>query len=450
MPAVSVDRFLQLVKTSGLVEKDRLVRAVADLKAQKRTFADAGVLAEAFIDMGLVTRWQADKLLEGRNRGFFLGKYKLLGHLGTGGMSSVYLAEHTRMERRVAIKVLPQKRVNDTSYLPRFYREAKAAAALHHPNIVLAHDVDNEGDTHYLVMEYIDGRDLQVMVKETGPLGYNEAANYIYQSARGLEHAHEAGLIHRDVKPANLLVDQKGTVKLLDLGLARFSEDTDRASITVEFEENVLGTADYLAPEQALNSHNIDHRADIYGLGCTLYFLLTGHPPFPEGTLAQRIMKHQQEQAPPITKERPDAPPALVDICMKMMAKKVEDRYQNAAEVRAALGAFLQSRGVKVQAIEEAAATSPARRELVRNVREARRASVLSDSGDFARILRKDELPGAEETSGSGSRPVVRVGGEKGPGSSVKKTPDSARISPAPPREPSRGATTPAEGLGKI
>ena len=154
------------------------------------------------------------------------------------------------------------------------------------------YDVDNEGDTHYIVMEFIEGKDLNTIVKQEGPLPLELACNYIAQSAEGLEHAHENGLIHRDVKPANLLVDTKGIVKILDLGLALFS-DNERASLTVEHNENVLGTADYLAPEQAVNSHKVDHRADIYGLGCSLYFLLTGHPPFPEGTLAQRIAKHQ-------------------------------------------------------------------------------------------------------------------------------------------------------------
>ena len=168
-----------------------------------------------------------------------------------------------------------------------------------HRNIVRAYDVDNDGDIHYLVMEYVDGRDLQQMVKEDGPLDYAAAADYIRQAAEGLAHAHQAGLIHRDVKPANLLVDQKNVVKVLDLGLARFT-DEDRASLTVAYDENVLGTADYLAPEQAIDSHGVDARADIYSLGCSFYFLLTGHPPFPDGTLPQRLMAHQKQPPPSI------------------------------------------------------------------------------------------------------------------------------------------------------
>ena len=342
-----VDTFLDLVRRSGLVEKDQLNGVLLALKQQAggRPIVDAEPVAERLTDAGLLTSWQCEKLMEGRHKGFFLGKYKLLDHLGTGGMSSVYLAEHVLMQRRVAIKVLPKNRVEDTSYLARFHREAQAAAALDHRNIVRAYDVDNEGSIHYLVMEYIEGFDLHQMVKKDGPMGFAAAAEYIRQAAEGLAHAHEAGLIHRDVKPANLLVDQKNVVKVLDLGLARFTTEEDRASLTVTYDENVLGTADYLAPEQALDSHGVDARADIYSLGCSMYYLLTGHPPFPDGTLPQRLMMHQKEPPPSIPKERPDTPPELVQICMRMIAKRPERRYQAAADVARALADWLVAQG---------------------------------------------------------------------------------------------------------
>ena len=193
-------------------------------------------------------------------------------------------------------------------------------------------------------MEYVEGSDLQQLVKREGPLDYALAADYIRQAAEGLEHAHEAGLIHRDVKPANLLLDRKNVVKVLDLGLARFT-DEDLASLTVAYDENVLGTADYLAPEQALNSHGVDARADLYSLGCSLYYLLTGHAPFPEGTLPHRLMAHQKLQPPSVLVDRPDAPEDLLDICDKMMAKKADRRYQSACEVADALGAWLKNHG---------------------------------------------------------------------------------------------------------
>lgn len=341
-----VDNFLDLVRRSGLVERDQLSRALLQLNEGQapEAAADASQIAEHLVKAGLLTCWQRDKLLEGRHKGFFLGKYKLLDHLGTGGMSSVYLAEHVLMQRRVAIKVLPKNRVADTSYLQRFHREAQAAAALDHRNIVRAYDVDNDGDVHYLVMEYVEGRDLQAVVKEHGPLDYPVAADYIRQAAIGLAHAHEAGLIHRDIKPANLLVDRHHVVKVLDLGLARFAED-DKASLTVAYDENVLGTADYLAPEQAIDSHGVDSRADIYSLGCAFYYLLTGRPPFPEGTLPQRLMMHQKSPPPSITEKRPDAPADLVQICLKMMAKKPAARYQSATDVAEALADWLLTHG---------------------------------------------------------------------------------------------------------
>jgi eukaryotic-like serine/threonine-protein kinase len=348
MTITTVDSFVDLVRRSGLVEKDQLNAVLVDLPQQAGDSppADAGFVAGKLVEAGLLTRWQCDNILEGRHKGFFLGKYKLLNHLGTGGMSSVYLAEHVLMQRRVAIKVLPKNRVEDSSYLARFHREAQAAAALDHRNIVRAYDVDNDGNIHYLVMEYVEGCDLQQLIKNEGPLDYLVAADFIRQAADGLAHAHKANLIHRDVKPANLLVDQKKVVKVLDLGLARFTCD-EQASLTVAFDENVLGTADYLAPEQALDSHGVDARADIYSLGCTLYFLLTGHPPFPDGTLPQRLMMHQKQPPPSILKDRPDAPQELLDICAKMMAKKPDQRYQSMADVSRALADWLTSQGKK-------------------------------------------------------------------------------------------------------
>ena len=349
MAKPKADVFLDLLRRSGLVDKGQLHAALLPLNEQsgEQPLADAELVASRLVEAGLITRWQANKLLEGRYKGFFLGKYKLLEHLGSGGMSSVYLAEHVLMQRRVAIKVLPKNRVADSTYLARFHREAQAAAALDHRNIVRAYDVDNEGSNHYLVMEYIEGRDLEHIVREDGPLEYAKAAEYTRQAAEGLAHAHEAGLIHRDVKPANLLVDRKDVIKLLDLGFARFT-DEDQASLTVAFDENVIGTADYLAPEQAINSHGVDPRADLYGLGCSLYYLLTGHPPFPNGTLPQRLMMHQKQPPPSIYLDRPDAPPDLVDICLKMMAKRPEARHQSAVEVAQVLTQWLAAHGQAV------------------------------------------------------------------------------------------------------
>jgi len=346
MVALTSDKFLDLLRRSGLVEEGRLNTIVAQIQQELGPEADGAAIAEKLIASKHITAWQRDLLFEGKYKGFTLAnKYKLLGLLGTGGMSSVYLAEHSKMQRLVAIKALPTKRVHDTSYLARFYREAQAAAKLDHRNIVRAYDIDHENDNHFLVMEYVEGRDLQTLVKDVGPIEYDTAAEYIRQAAEGLEHAHQAGLVHRDIKPANLLVDPRGTVKVLDMGLARWDEyDSEKASLTLTHEENVLGTADYLAPEQGRDSHSVDKRADLYSLGCTLYFLLTGHAPFPDGTLAQRIWKHQNQMPTSIYEDRKDAPPPLVDVCLRMMAKQPEARYQSAGEVAQVLGKWIASR----------------------------------------------------------------------------------------------------------
>lgn len=338
---VNTQRFLEMVGKSRLVEPatlEKFTQKLHELHGEPLP-DDASLIAKSMVAEGLLTAWHTEKLLAGKYKGFFLGKYKLLGHIGTGGMSSVYLAEHTRMLDKRAIKVLPRTRVKDATYLARFQLEAKAIASLSHPNIVLAYDIDNEGDVHYIVMEYVEGVDLQVLVRRDGPLAPTQAALLIAQAADGLQHAHQRGVVHRDVKPANLLLDLDGRVRLLDMGLALVSAQ-DEESLTVMHNENVLGTADYLAPEQALNSHQVDHRADIYGLGCTLYYLLTGHPPFPEGTLAQRIAKHQKVMPTSIRLLRDDCPGELEGICVKMIQKEPQYRYQSAADVAEALRQF--------------------------------------------------------------------------------------------------------------
>jgi eukaryotic-like serine/threonine-protein kinase len=362
MTKVTTSKLVDLLRRSNLVEEAKLTAFLDKVTREhgEAVFDDHNRLAELLIADNLVTRWQADKLLAGKHKGFRLGKYKLLGQIGKGGMSSVYLAEHELMKRRVAIKVLPRHRVNDSSYLERFRLEARAVAKLDDPNIVRAYDIDNEGDTHYIVMEYVDGQDLHQIIVGQGPLDYDTAVDYVAQVANGLQHAHEMGLVHRDIKPANCLVDKHGTVKLLDLGLAKLNED-DQASLTMANEENVLGTADYLAPEQALNSHEADSRSDIYSLGCTLYFLLTGSPPFPEGSISERLLKHQTARPDSIFKARPDAPASLVEICEIMMSKKPVDRFQSAGEVALQLKGWLADRGRAVGGgtVEERESSGP-------------------------------------------------------------------------------------------
>ena len=335
-------RYMDLLQSSGLVEGRQAQREVAEVVKQ---FPNATCvrLGRELVQRGLLTPWQDAKLQRGRHRGFFLGKYKLLDSLG-GGICQVFLGEHCQLRRRVAIKVLPRELAGQSTYVPRLQREAQAIAMLKHPNMIEVLDVGLEKGLHYIVMPYVAGHDLGRTVQQSGPLDCEQAASLVMQAAAGLHHAHEHGIIHRDVKPANLVVDTTGTVKVLDLGLARITDAPGLSSLTIDNKERLLGTVDYLAPEQAQNSHEIDHRVDIYALGCTLYFLLTGRPPFSEGKLIERLIKHQLETPASICSLRPEIPTELAEICERMMAKRPEDRYQSMDEVRSLLSLWLTAR----------------------------------------------------------------------------------------------------------
>lgn len=344
----AIESFLDTVQRSGVIPTAQMKRLLHEFLEPGTSFDSSLKIADELVARKVLTRWQVDELLCGKNKGFLLGPYCILKPLGRGGMGTVYLAEHRVMRRHCAIKVLPTEYLSkEPSFLDRFHLEAQAVAALDHPNIVRAYDVNkaliDEKEVHYLVMEYVEGQDLRRMVERQGVLDYREAADLICQAAEGLAHAHARGLVHRDIKPANLLVDTEGVVKILDLGLAKFFDDERHPSLTDPHQKNVLGTVDYMAPEQARSSHDVDARADIYSLGHTFYFLLTGHPPFPEGTAAERLHAHQTKSPEPIRHQRPDVPSRLVAIIDKMTAKRPGLRYQTAIEVTKALARWLDS-----------------------------------------------------------------------------------------------------------
>jgi serine/threonine protein kinase len=336
------EQLLELVSKSGLLDPPRLAEYAQARREAGAMSGPPGDLADALVRDGLLTPFQASKLLNGRYRNFILsGKYKVLQPLGAGGMGQVFLCEHAVMRRQVAVKLLPLSLSADPAAVGRFHREVRAVSRLHHPNIVTAHDADRDSKLHFLVMEYIDGPSLDQLVKEKGPLPPAQAADYIRQAARGLQHAHEHGLVHRDIKPHNLVVDRAGTVKVLDLGLARFFHD-ETDDLSRRHEQGPLGTMDYMAPEQALDSHAADIRADLYSLGATFYFLLAGHSPFRGGTAAEKILWLQTRRPPSIRELRPEVPAGMVAVLERMMAKEPDQRYHTPAEIADALAPWAQ------------------------------------------------------------------------------------------------------------
>jgi serine/threonine protein kinase len=340
MPVPSTaDQFFEVLSQSSLLEPQQLQR----WRQAHAALDTPGAVADALLCDRLLTRFQAEHLLRGKWRNFIVsGKYKILGPLGSGGMGYVYLCEHQVMRRRVAVKVLPARRSQDPAALERFRREARAVGQLDHPNIVGGHDIDQDGKVHFLVMEYVDGNTFSSIVKTHGPLDPLRAAHYIRQAALGLQHAHQAGLVHRDIKPSNLLLDRSGTVKILDLGLARFFHD-HADDLSMRHDESPVGTSDFMAPEQAVNSHHVDIRADIYSLGATFYYLLAGHGPFREGTALQKLAYHQFQQPTPIRTLRPEVPEGLAAVIERMMAKEPAERYQTPAAVAQALVPWTQT-----------------------------------------------------------------------------------------------------------
>ena len=315
---------------------------------------DGETLARQLVQANKLTKYQAQVVYQGKVKGLIFGEYVVLDKLGEGGMGVVLKAEHRRMKRVVAVKMISTASLKSPDAVKRFYREVEAAAKLEHPNIVAAHDASEHEGVHYLVMQFVDGKDLSAIITEKGPLPVAQAVDYIIQAARGLQYAHEQGIIHRDIKPANLLVDRKGTVKILDMGLARVAgladtEDKDRLTATGQ----VMGTLDYMAPEQAMDTHHVDARADIYSLGCTLYRLLTGEVLFKCDSLAKIIWAHQQSPIPSLCKALSDVPPQLDTAFQKMVAKKPEDRQQSMTEVIAALETCVGKRSAAATSLGE-------------------------------------------------------------------------------------------------
>ncbi len=381
-------------------------------------------LMRSLIQAQVLTAYQARAIEQGKARGLVISRYLILDKLGEGGMGVVFKARHRVLNRLVALKILPPSFARNEELVLRFRREMHACARLNHPNVVAVLDADEDRGVYFLAMEYIEGRDLDHLIREHGPLPVEEALECTVQAARGLEAAHARGIVHRDIKPANLMLDASGTVRVLDLGLARLLGDSSPAGSSTPHHLTrpgvYMGTVDFMAPEQAEDSHNVDHRADIYSLGCSLYFLLTGRPPFEGTTAISRLMAHQSEPPPSIRKTRPELPATLEAVYLAMMGKRPDDRPQSMADVIARLISCRSSSVVDVHlSIESFSSTVVEKNALVRAAldptifrgRDSSGGTRIEAQLDFedggpadrsGELTRTEDEPACLERSGSG------------------------------------------------
>ncbi len=411
MPIISLTNFVDGICASRLLDAAQR----DEVRRLKKSAKDARELAHELLRRDWLTTYQINQIFRGQGAGLTLGPFILLNRIGEGGMGQIYKAKQKLLQRIVALKVIRKECLDNPKVILRFQREIRAAGQLSHPHVVRALDADQINGTWYFAMEYIDGRDLAQLVKEKGPLPVAQACEYIRQAALGLQHAFERGLVHRDIKPANLLVTKAvssarhrvrgrvppqprdrnakqssgalsrvegqhypwGMVKILDMGLARRAGPiTGPFTLNLTMIGSVIGTPDFIAPEQARDSHSSDIRADLYSLGCTLYFLLAGQPPFPHGMPTDKLLQHQFNQPQSVVAARRDRllklkkaqnsspgtldidsriPPAVVRLLQRMMAKKPVDRHQTPLELANELQVILKKMSNGTLPMDEAA-----------------------------------------------------------------------------------------------
>lgn len=329
----TVPEFLNALRRSQLLTPKTL-QQVVDQVARGPGDLTIECLANSLLKARLLTRFQVRHVSNGRTEGFFLGQYKLFDVLGRGGMGTVYLAEQTTQRRLVALKIIKNFKNCSSEALVRFQREARASASLSHPNIVQAFGYEESHGVPFMPMEYVEGHDTAEQVQRFGKLPWPQATDYMMQAALGLEHARLHGLVHRDIKPRNLLVATDGTLKIMDLGLCLWDGDKDDARKSRDIQ---VGTVDFMAPEQAVDCRLVDTRADIYSLGCVFYALLAGRLPFVARTTVQKLLMHQTAEPQPIHQHRHDLPTPLADIIHTMLEKRPADRFQTPGVVAEAL-----------------------------------------------------------------------------------------------------------------
>lgn len=362
-PAIPVENFVSSLRRCGLFQVEEIDSLLSDLDAQDSNSSSS--IAKLLVSQKKLTPFQARVLLRGRWKGLVLGNYELLDKLGQGGMGSVFRARHRRLRRIVCVKVMNLAGRKSPQMIERFRNEARTVAALSHPNFVVAHDADEAEGVPFLVMEYVEGSDLAKYVNANGPLPLDQCLRLVSQAAAALQYAHDEGVTHRDIKPHNLLLSTdtdtgEDSVMILDMGLARFeallSENPD-ASVHAAMTNTgvIMGTVDYMSPEQAIRSRDADNRSDIYSLGCTLHFLLTGKPVYEGDTIMARLIAHREQPVPSLAEVCPNSMPQLDAVFHRMIAKQPIERYQSMQEVADDLRAILTGRKPIAQPMPESA-----------------------------------------------------------------------------------------------
>ena len=342
--AIPIDHFIESLDASGLMSS-----AQTSVLREEHAVADGETIASELVARGLLTEYQAEAICTDQVTHLVLGDYTIVDKIGEGGMGQVFKGLHKRLDRFAAIKILSSRALDDRKSIERFYQEVKIAAQITHPNIVITHDAGEHNGIHYLVMEYIDGQDIDTLLAEHGPLPVSEALSVTMQTAKGLEYAHRRQIVHRDIKPSNLLLDQQGHVKILDMGLARMSGSTEQLEKTANERltnpGQVMGTLDYMSPEQAENARIADARSDIYSLGCSVFRMLTGKVPYPSESVVESIMSHREATIPSLRTCCAEAPEWLDDVVRTCINKRPEDRYQSASELIRSMEQHLNTSG---------------------------------------------------------------------------------------------------------
>jgi serine/threonine protein kinase len=413
----TVEAFLKLILRSGLLGREALQAHLRNMPVERREDADA--VAEHLIRAGHLTRFQVRKLFAGTPLGLVLGPFHVLAPIAKGGMGTVYLARDWRSEQFVALKVLPPKKAREEErLLARFRREMEMSQRVSHPHLAWTYEVGKWHEVHYIAMEYIPGRSLYRLVHDEGQMAVSRVARLFAEVCLALDHAHNQGLIHRDLKPSNIIVTPNDHAKVLDLGLALMEGEMRGEREVIGGEGYIVGTMDYIAPEQTADASRVDARCDVYALGCTIYFALTGRPPFPGGTAKEKIMRHRAEEPTPVPDLNADVPPAFVGLLRRMMAKDPEQRLPSAAAARHELLTWAdRGSGLPLDRPEDRG--------------YAQSVAVLEEKEPSAEQVVAEELPADEEPSPPDQLPLL----------------ESSPEPPLPMEATSREATPPEETI---